>query len=173
MVDFLCNAFGKPFVVKEDFTEDGIYFERKERDGSFGIHNRFQIWNGEGLLAAIHNFRGAEEATSKKYAAALSHFAKAIALNPKFVKAYTNRAMIYAQLGEQAASLADSAKAVELDPKSAEAYWCRGHANLLCEENHGSPLGLHQIHRTQCRISAGIHSPKRCYSANWANTQTL
>lgn len=136
-VDLACRSLSKPFVLKEEFTEDGVYWEAKDKN-LLGIHSRIQAWNENGLLTMLYNFRGTEAGRSRKYAEALAHFTKAISLNPNYVKVYANRGAIYSQLGEHAAALADTAKAIELDPKSAEAYCCRGRANFLAKKREAA-----------------------------------
>ena len=133
VVDLGCNLFSKPFVFKKEFTEDGNYWEAKDKN-LLGIHSRIQIWDGNGPLAAIHKFRGEEEVNAKKYAKALAHFTKAVELNPKYANAFVGRGMTYSQQGEHAAALVDMAKAIELDPKSSEVYCCRGYAYFCAEK---------------------------------------
>jgi tetratricopeptide (TPR) repeat protein len=133
MVDLACNSLSKPFVLKEEFTEDGDYWEAKDKN-LLGIHSRIQVWDNKGLASVVHLYRGLEIKKPEKTKDALSFFAKAIDLNPKYTLAYVNRGLAYSRLGQHAAALADASKAVELDPKSSEAYCCRGYAYFFAEK---------------------------------------
>ena len=53
---------------------------------------------------------------------------KAIALDPKDVKAYVNRGRAYVQLEQYDAAISDLSRAIKLDPKNADAYAMRGGA---------------------------------------------
>lgn len=57
-----------------------------------------------------------------EYDAAIAHFTKAIGENPKHALAYSERANVYSDMGDNAAAIADFTKAIELDPKNANAY---------------------------------------------------
>ena len=86
------------------------------------------------------------------YKQAIGDYDKAIELNPKFAKAYDNRAAAYGSLGNYRKAIEDWSKAIELDPKSAMvyynlgvAYWSLGNyrqanENLKIAASSGSKL---------------------------------
>ena len=53
---------------------------------------------------------------------AISHYSKAIEIDPKFVKAYNNRGIAYIWKKEFKLAIADFTKAIELDPKNGKPY---------------------------------------------------
>jgi tetratricopeptide (TPR) repeat protein len=60
----------------------------------------------------------------------IADFTKAIELDPKYAKAYANRAVVKSDKGDYEGGIADSTKAVELDPKSGDGYRSRAKAKL-------------------------------------------
>ena len=60
------------------------------------------------------------------YTEAISHYDKAIQLDPDFAKAYINRGNSNFQLGQYQTAITDYTKAIELDPDDALAYINRG-----------------------------------------------
>jgi Trypsin-like peptidase domain/Tetratricopeptide repeat len=76
-------------------------------------------------------------ATNKKeeenYQGAIADYTKAIALDPKFAKAYNDRSLIYIYLKRNNEALADVNQAIQLDPNLAEAYGNR--ANIYIKSN--------------------------------------
>jgi len=59
-------------------------------------------------------------AISKKHSPeALADYDRAIELNPKFVEAYSNRALVKYALNDDKGALADFDRAIELNPKAA------------------------------------------------------
>lgn len=65
---------------------------------------------------------------SKNYEEAIAEFSKAIELNPKFDRAYTNRGIALMEKGEYDRAIDDYNKATELNPKQFQAYSNRGNA---------------------------------------------
>jgi len=66
-----------------------------------------------------------------QYDRAIEDFNKAIALDPNYAKAYTNRGIAYADKGQHDRAIEDYNKAIALDPNYAEAYTNRGVAYYL------------------------------------------
>ena len=61
-----------------------------------------------------------------KYDDAIADYTKAIALDPNFALAYTNRGLAYAKKGDVDRAIADYDKAIALDPNFVLAYFNRG-----------------------------------------------
>ncbi|MBP8984479.1 MAG: tetratricopeptide repeat protein [Syntrophobacterales bacterium] len=80
----------------------------------------------KGLNATEWFQRGTSLWESEKYDGAIEAFTKAIELNPKYAKAYRNRGITYASLGNYRQAIKELDKAIELDPKNALAYVSRG-----------------------------------------------
>lgn len=133
VADFSCNLFSKPFILKEEFTEEGNYWEAKDKN-LLGIHSRIQVWDNKGLASIVYLYRGMEIRKPEQAKDALTNFAKAVELNPKYTLAYVNRGLAYSRLRQHDEALADAAKAIELDPKSPEAYSCRGFAYFSADK---------------------------------------
>ena len=66
---------------------------------------------------------------------ALALLNEAAALNPKDVKIFSQRAMIYVGLGQFANASRDAEKILQLDPTNAQAFWIRGAASLSFGDN--------------------------------------
>jgi tetratricopeptide (TPR) repeat protein len=125
IADFACNSLSKSFVFKEEFAENGIYWEAKDKS-LLGIHSRIQVSDDKGLAAMVYYWRGSEIKNTKIGKDVISYLTKSIELNAKFTLAYTMRANVYARSGDTSAALADISKALALDPNSAEVYCSRG-----------------------------------------------
>jgi tetratricopeptide (TPR) repeat protein len=127
MVDLVPAGFvSKPFIIKKEFAKVGNYWELKDEDNPLGIHRRIQIFDRNGLIAAIYNERGVIYGKSGQYQKAISYLAKAIELNPKYALAYYNRGTANHKLGQYTQAISDYTKAIELNPKYAVAYNNRG-----------------------------------------------
>jgi tetratricopeptide (TPR) repeat protein len=61
-----------------------------------------------------------------KHDEAIADYDKAIALDPNFALAYSNRGLAYAKKGDVDRAIADYTKAIALDPNFADAYTNRG-----------------------------------------------
>jgi tetratricopeptide (TPR) repeat protein len=61
----------------------------------------------------------------KQYDRALSDFAEAIRLDPKYLIAYTDRGIFYRITGQYDLALADYAKVLQEEPNNSAAYWGR------------------------------------------------
>ena len=66
---------------------------------------------------------------------ALELLDEAATLNPKDVKIFSKRAIIYVGLGQYANASRDAEKILQLDPTNAPAFWIRGAANLSFGDN--------------------------------------
>ncbi|GEM_PF-3300160 len=78
-------------------------------------------------LTDVQYFEQGETAYSKgNYQESVTNYDKAIALNPKYARAYNNRGLAYNSLGNYQQAIADYDKAIELNPDSADTYNQRG-----------------------------------------------
>ena len=64
----------------------------------------------------------------KEYEKAITHYTKAIELNPNFAEAHCNRGLVYANKDDLNSAIQDFNTAIELNPNFAEAYYNRGFA---------------------------------------------
>lgn len=125
MVD-LTRFVSKRFVIEEEFTQAGDYWELKDGDNPLEIHRKIQIIDKNGLVAVIHIKRGNAYYESSKLSSAILEYSKAIKLNPKYAEAYINRGFAFAKLGQPKKAIPDCNRAIQLNPKYASAYTCRG-----------------------------------------------
>lgn len=103
------------------FTDEG-----KLVRGDKKIH----IWNRNEVVGEIYFCRGTINYMSSRRSEAISHYNRAIELNPISAKAYNNRGGAYLVLGEHAKAISDFDKALELDPEYTSAYHNRANAYL-------------------------------------------
>ena len=126
MVDAAWGFVSRPFVLNEEFTEDGPFWQLKDKSNALGIHRRIQLCNENGLLAEIYSSRAYESAMSKNNADCISLSTKAVQLNPLNGNGYLFRAGAYSNLGKYEDALSDCQKAIELDRQSARPFLSRG-----------------------------------------------
>jgi tetratricopeptide (TPR) repeat protein len=81
---------------------------------------------GEAASAAERVSRGMHYATQQRWDEALAEFSAALAQDPKKVDAYSNRAFVYYQKGQNDRAIADGTAALALNPRSGAAYVNRG-----------------------------------------------
>ncbi len=67
-----------------------------------------------------------DETRSEQYEQALEDFTQAIALDTKFTAAYSNRCLVYIQLGDYAKAAEDCTAALQLNSNNTETYLNRG-----------------------------------------------
>ena len=70
--------------------------------------------------------KGAKAYKNKDFNSAIINYTKAIELDPKYAKAYSNRGLAYSDLKKHEEAIADYTIAIELDCKDAIAYDKRG-----------------------------------------------
>ena len=76
--------------------------------------------------AELANNDGFDSSDLGLYAEAISHYDKAIQLNPDYVDAYLNRGFAYKKLDQYQRAIQDYDKAIQLDRNYAYAYYIRG-----------------------------------------------
>lgn len=77
IVDLVPGAFvSKPFIIEKEFAKVGSYWELKDRDNPSGIHRRIQIFDKNGLIAAIYNNRGIAYYNLGQYPKAISDYTR-------------------------------------------------------------------------------------------------
>ena len=79
------------------------------------------------MLLYIQHILAYEDRIRKKenFPLAIEYYTKAIALHPKYFKAYFNRGFAYDKLGQYDNAINDYTKAIELNPNSAYSYYNR------------------------------------------------
>lgn len=63
-----------------------------------------------------------------RYDEAIASFTRAIELEPRFLRAYSERGYAYGSIGQYDRAIADHTKVLEIDPRYARAYNNRGYA---------------------------------------------
>jgi len=76
---------------------------------------------------------GNSQMSKKDYAAAISAYTEAIALDPTNAVYYSNRAAAYSSSGDHQKAVEDAEKAIEVDPKFVKAYSRLGYALSLTD----------------------------------------
>ena len=74
--------------------------------------------------------KGNAEFAAKQYREALQHYTAALALDPKHVTLYLNRAAAYAQLRWHQRAIEDAQRTLQLDPSSIKGHWRLGSSQL-------------------------------------------
>jgi len=127
MVDLVPGGFvSRPFIVEEEFSKVGNYWELKNERNPLGIHRRIRIRDKNGFIGSIYNSQGCAYIDLGQYSKAISEFTKAIELDPKHAVLYNNIGGVYSDLGQFDKAIRERTKAIELDPKFARAYYNRG-----------------------------------------------
>jgi tetratricopeptide (TPR) repeat protein len=101
----------------------GILFIVFAFGGSLGIRQGWMYWTRGKALA-----KGNELLDKRRYPEAVEALGKAIAMNPKWSKAYHLRALAYIRMGENEPAAADLSKVIELEPRRIAAYQLRANA---------------------------------------------
>jgi tetratricopeptide (TPR) repeat protein len=122
MVDLAYSFVSESFVFKEEYDEVGNYWEIKNKNNHLGIHSKIQIWDINGIIAAIYVFQGTECDNSENYTESISKYTKAIELNPRCAEIYCFRGHAYNKLSKNTEAIFDYTKAIELNPKNENAY---------------------------------------------------
>ncbi|PUZ62065.1 hypothetical protein GQ55_4G328100 [Panicum hallii var. hallii] len=87
-----------------------------------------------GQAADHHRERGNESFKQKKYHEAAVHYTKAMKMNPKDPKIFSNRAQCYIYLGALPQALEDAEKCIELDPTFLKGYVRKAKVQFLMED---------------------------------------
>lgn len=82
-------------------------------------------------LAAARLEQGVAAFQARQYPQAMTAFTKAIQLQPRDARAYTNRGLTYARMGDYHLAYLDLSKAIDLNPQQTDAYYVRGVVALL------------------------------------------
>lgn len=90
-------------------------------------------------LAYTAYLQGVAAQYREEFAAAISHYNKAIELYPQFTHAYVQRGDAYIEAGQLSEGIRDYDRALELDPKLTDTYLNRGIAHC---ENGDFDLGI-------------------------------
>ena len=73
---------------------------------------------------------------------AIEDYSKAISINPNYVAAYYNRAIVKSSMGDKKGAIEDYSKAIELDPQKSGAYYGRGNAKSFLGDKKGGITDL-------------------------------
>ena len=76
--------------------------------------------------ATIYFYRGNAYGKKKEYDRAIADYNQALQLNPKYAKAFNNRALAYSYKNEYDRAIADFNQALKLNPENAKAFNNRG-----------------------------------------------
>jgi tetratricopeptide (TPR) repeat protein len=128
MVDVSQNLLSKPFLFRQTYRAAAGYWELGQKDNPSKLPRRIQVWNKNGLCAAIYTNLGIAYGKAGDHARDISCQTKAIELNPGFALAYCNRGNAYASSGQLGRALPDYTQAIQIDPEFAFAYYSRGAA---------------------------------------------
>ena len=126
IVDPALHFVSRPFVFKEEYVEDGNYWQLKRPDNRLKIFRRLQLSTEQALVAEIYDNLAVAYASAGQPDAAVSYCTKAIELNPKLAEAFANRGTSRASQGQFPEAISDYTKAIELNPKYADALFDRG-----------------------------------------------
>ena len=103
-----------------DYNE-GVGLMKKEKFAEAQAKFEAAIAANDSLAVAHNNLAYSLRKQGREhYAAALAHYDRAIALDPKLKEAYMYRGVLHMLLGDEAKALADHKALVELDRKLAE-----------------------------------------------------
>jgi tetratricopeptide (TPR) repeat protein len=92
-----------------------------------------------GLSEAELTFQdGLHANEAELYKEAISHFDKAIQLDPEFAEAYAERAVSYSLLGQYQTAITDLDKAIQIDPNLAIAWNNRGYAYAYLSQHQNA-----------------------------------
>lgn len=106
----------------------------------FLIFSLFFILEVKGQSAQEWFDRGSNKFKLNMYIEAIADFNKAIALDPKFFKAYGNRGASKYELQDYRGALADYSKVLELNSEDKRAYSNRGLTKMKFEDYEGAIL---------------------------------
>ena len=95
-----------------------------------GGNNTIHIFSRNELIGEIHFCRGTVNYMSGQGVEAISHYDRAIKLNPKSAKAYSNRGGAHLLLNEHSRAISDFNDAIEINPEFTSACHNRGNAYL-------------------------------------------
>lgn len=84
--------------------------------------------------------RAAKKVSTGNYAAAISHYSRALQIDSKNAQTYSQRGFAYYQLGAYKEAFKDYSQALKLNPQLAEAYYNRG----IARRKLGYPQGAIQ-----------------------------
>ena len=94
MVDLGSDGFvSTPFIIQDEFTKVGNYWELRDEAKPLGVHRRIRILNMNGLIALINNRHGLSYFNSDHFTKALFYYDKTIKLDPKDACPFLGRGM--------------------------------------------------------------------------------
>ena len=129
MADLSHRFASKPFVLREEFAEDGISWILKDKSDPLHIHRKIRILDEDEIVVTLYHCRETDCIKSGKYPEAVDYDNRAIDLKPKDARNYVRRGYTFYRMGEFAKAIPDFDRAIEIDPKYCKAYLARGNAN--------------------------------------------
>ena len=97
------------------------------------------IQNQDNYITAGTEFhRGVTCHKNKEFKQAITHYSKAIEINPQLAEAYNNRGLAKFDLGEYQEAITDYDTAIEINTQYAEAYYNRGGAKYSLDDKNAA-----------------------------------
>lgn len=141
-----------PLADLPEYKEAYARLDAKDYRGSIVILEKLltQKAGSAGLYFALG--KASQELGNNKEA--LSSYNKAIQLDPKNSKTFSNRGLVLGSFGDLKAALADFTKAITIDPSYYQAYSNRGVARGALGDNKGAIADFSQAISINPRFSA-------------------
>ncbi len=125
------DGFISERIITESESEgDGSYWKLEDKGKLVRENKTIHILGKNELIGEIYFCRGTINYMSSQSTAAISHYNKAIELNPASAKAYNNRGGAYLILGEHTIAISNFNEALKLSPEYTSAYHNRANAYL-------------------------------------------
>lgn len=95
--------------------------------------------------ATAYNNLGVEYIKRGKTTKALSHYTRAVEIDPGYAKAYYNRGLTYIKKGQRGRAIADFSEAIEIDPGYVQAFYNRGVAYAMRRQDQRALADYNEV----------------------------